>query len=134
MLLVSIWESPTPLCMDNKIYYSMFMRQYYWNSEYSLFYGRFYLLRLSYQMVKKLFKFVWRFGTTHHERHNKIHVHGYFQPCDKFLKYYLKLLKRVSAFVRFFLAGLYKKLNWYMEINKYLQTSTGYCMLFSILL
>ena len=35
MLLVSIWESATPLCMDYKIYYSMLMRQYPWNIEYS---------------------------------------------------------------------------------------------------
>ena len=24
-----------------------------------------------------LFKFLWHFGTTHHERANKIHVHGF---------------------------------------------------------
>ena len=27
--------------------------------------------------VAGLFKFVWLFGTTHNERPNKIHVHGY---------------------------------------------------------
>ena len=32
-----------------------------------------------------LFKFVMRLGTTHHERPNKIHVHGYpFSPARNF--------------------------------------------------
>ena len=73
----------------------MFMLQYHWNIEYSLsihlFYGRFYLLTRSWRMATKrlthfpiqqlkdagLFKFVCRFGTTRHEKANKIHVHDY---------------------------------------------------------
>ena len=87
----------------SKIHYSMFMLQYDWNIEYSLsihlFYGRFYLLALSYHIVTKrrthlhnqqlkdagLFKFVWRFVTIRHERASKIHVHGYpFYPTRNY--------------------------------------------------
>ena len=27
--------------------------------------------------VERRFKFIWHFSTTHHERANKIHAHGY---------------------------------------------------------
>ena len=103
----------------SKIHYSMLMLQYHWNIEYTLsihlFYGQFYLLTLSYHIVTK----------------SRAHLHN---PAVERCRFVLKGLIRfmfmatlstlpesiekkitdllsVSAFVRFLVAGLYKKLN-----------------------
>ena len=85
----------------SKIHYRMFMLQYHQNIEYSLsihlFYGWFYLLILSCRMVTKgcshlqqlkdagLLKFLCCFGTTLHERANKVNVHDYpFYPARNY--------------------------------------------------
>ena len=85
------------------IYCSMFMLQCHWNIEYylsiHLFYGRFYLLTSSFQIVTKgctyldnpavercrFVQVYMALCTTSHKRANKIHVHGYpFGPARNY--------------------------------------------------
>ena len=103
------------------------------NIEYSisthLFHGWFQLLTLLCQMVTKSythlhnpavercrFNFFWHFGTTYHERANKIHVRGF--PLDPARNY--KIKKRGQWLITDFLTSfLFTLHDIYQYINNY---------------
>ena len=67
-----------------------------------------------------LFKFLWRFGITQHERVNKIHVDGYFLALQETIKNKIKRLVayyRLTFFLPYFLFMLHDM--YYYIYNNY---------------